>query len=97
MIRLTFQKEILDHLLSLRFTVGLVLCLVVSLTAVIILTHDYQRELADYNQRIAMQDDFLNNYAHSLNVSLGRIQSPLSRKGSCKKCALDHQIADYEK
>lgn len=65
MTRIIFYKEVLDHVLSLRFIVGFGLCLIVSLTAVIILTHDYERELADYNRRIAMQDDFLNNYAHT--------------------------------
>jgi len=65
MLKSLITREILDHMLSLRFTVGLILCSVVTLTCVVILTHDYHQELKDYNQRIAMQDDFLNDYAHT--------------------------------
>ena len=65
MLKSLITREILDHMLSLRFIVGLILCSVVTVTCVIILTHDSQQELKDYNQRIAMQDDFLNNYAHT--------------------------------
>ena len=65
MLKSLITREILDHMLSLRFVVGLILCSVVTVTCVVILTHDYQQELKDYNQRIAMQDDFLNNYAHT--------------------------------
>lgn len=65
MLKSLITREILDHMLSLRFIVGLILCSVVTVTCVVILTHDYRQELKDYNQRIAMQDDFLNNYAHT--------------------------------
>lgn len=65
MLKVIISREILDHILSLRFIVGLSLCVIVTITCVIILTHDYGQELKDYNQRIALQDDFLNNYAHT--------------------------------
>lgn len=72
MFKSIFQKEILDHFLSLRFIVGLVLCVAVTVTCVLILANDYEEELRDYNQRIAMQDDFLNNHAHT-NRLMGMI------------------------
>ena len=65
MLKSIIQKEILDHLYSLRFIVGLILSISVTVTCVVILTHDYEQELADFNERIVMQDDFLNNYAHT--------------------------------
>ena len=77
MLKSLITREILDHMLSLRFTVGLILCSVVTVTCVVILTHDYQQELKDYNQRIARQDDFLNNYAHTNRLNgMNRAQKP---------------------
>ncbi len=71
------KREILDHILSLRFIVGLILCITVTFTCVIILTNDYKQELKDYNQRIAMQDDFLNNYAHTNRLNpMIQLQKP---------------------
>lgn len=77
MFKAVIKREILDHLLSLRFIVGLILCIAVTFTCVIILTHDYDQELKDYNQRIAMQDNFLNNYAHANRIGpMIRLQKP---------------------
>jgi len=65
---LTF-KEIQEQLTSLRFVIGFVLSISVTLTATVILTQDHQHQMADYRQRISMQDDFLDNYAHSNRIS----------------------------
>jgi len=51
--------------MNLRFMIGLVLCLIITVACIVILAHDYQQELADYNHRVNLQDDFLRNYATS--------------------------------
>jgi ABC-type transport system involved in multi-copper enzyme maturation permease subunit len=43
--------------------IGLVLCVIITVACTIILSHDYRQELADYNIRVNLQDDFLSNYA----------------------------------
>ena len=65
MLRTIISKELLDNLLNLRFTVGFVLCVILTVSCVMILTHDYRQELKDYNIRLSMQDDFLSKYAHT--------------------------------
>ena len=64
MLSAIISREFLSNILNLRFIVGLVLCVIISVTCVIILTHDYQQEMADYNLRVNLQDEFLSKYAH---------------------------------
>jgi ABC-type transport system involved in multi-copper enzyme maturation permease subunit len=64
MFRTLVFKELLDSLLSLRFVVGLVLCSILTVTSAVILTHDYRQQMSDYNQRVSMQNDFVDKYAH---------------------------------
>jgi ABC-type transport system involved in multi-copper enzyme maturation permease subunit len=64
MLSAIISREFLSNILNLRFIVGLVLCVIINLTCVIILTHDYQQEMADYNLRVNLQDEFLSKYAH---------------------------------
>jgi ABC-type transport system involved in multi-copper enzyme maturation permease subunit len=56
-------REFLNNLLNLRFMIGLVLCLVVTVACIIILSHDYQQGLADYNLRVNLQEEFLGKHA----------------------------------
>jgi len=56
-------REFLNNLLNLRFMIGLVLCLVVTIACIIILSHDYRQELADYSLRGNLQEEFLGKYA----------------------------------
>ena len=64
MLKTIIAREFLNNILNLRFMVGLVLCLIVTIACIMILAHDYQQELADYNLRVNLQDEFLDNYAH---------------------------------
>lgn len=64
MLKAIIYREIFGNILNLRFTVGLILCVIITIACVIILTHDYQQEMTDYNLRINRQDEFLSNYAH---------------------------------
>jgi len=65
MLSAIISREFLSNILNLRFIVGLVLCVIISVACVMILTHDYQQEMADYNLRVNLQDEFLSKYAHS--------------------------------
>ena len=63
LLKVISAREFLNNLLNLRFIMGLVLCVVITVACTAILAHDYRQELADYKDRVNMQDDFLNNYA----------------------------------
>jgi ABC-type transport system involved in multi-copper enzyme maturation permease subunit len=63
MLKTIIAKEFLNNILNLRFMIGLVLCLIITVACIVILAHDYRQELADYNHRVNLQDEFLSNYA----------------------------------
>ncbi len=63
MLKTIIAREFLNNILNLRFMIGLVLCIIVTVACIMILAHDYQQELADYNRRVNLQDEFLSNYA----------------------------------
>ena len=63
MLKTIIAREFLNNILNLRFMIGLVLCIIVTIACIMILAHDYQQELADYNRRVNLQDEFLSNYA----------------------------------
>lgn len=48
------RKEILEHLLSLRFGILCIVCFVVILSSVAVLSKDYKDELADYHTNLVM-------------------------------------------
>jgi ABC-type transport system involved in multi-copper enzyme maturation permease subunit len=64
MLKTIITREFLNNILNLRFMIGLVLCIIVTFACIMILAHDYQKELADYNLRVNLQDEFLSNYAY---------------------------------
>ncbi len=68
MLTTIITKEFFDNILNLRFIIGLILCLIITLSCVIILSNDYQKEMKDYQARIALQDEFLDNYAHTNRI-----------------------------
>jgi ABC-type transport system involved in multi-copper enzyme maturation permease subunit len=52
MLREIIRKEILEHLMSLRFSIACVLCFVVVLCSLFVRFQDYRLVLDDYNQNI---------------------------------------------
>jgi len=68
MIKSIITKEFFNNILNLRFIVGFILCLIVTISCVIILSHDYQKELKDHSLRVSLQDEFLDNYAHTNRI-----------------------------
>jgi len=69
MLSVIISREFLSNVLNLRFVVGLVLCVIISVACVMILTHDYQQEMTDYNLRINLQDEFLSKYGKSAMIT----------------------------
>ncbi len=63
MLKTIITREFLDNILNLRFMIGLVLCIVITVACIIILTHDYRQELADYNHRVNLHEEFLSKSA----------------------------------
>ena len=63
MLKTIITREFFNNILNLRFMIGLVLCIIVTIACVMILVQDYRQELADYNLRVNLQDEFLDNYA----------------------------------
>jgi len=64
-MRTIITRELMNNLFNLRFIVGILLCVIITVTCVVVLTHQYRQEMDDYSLRISLQDDFLNNYAHT--------------------------------
>jgi len=63
MLKTIITREFFNNILNLRFMIGLVLCVIITIACIMILVHDYRQELADYNLRVNLQDEFLDNYA----------------------------------
>lgn len=63
MLRTIIAKEFLNNILNLRFIIGLVLCIIITIVCIMILAHDYRKEMRDYNARMNLQDEILDNYA----------------------------------
>jgi len=82
MIRTIISKEIFNNMHNLRFSIGMMLSVLLTLLSVIILTNQYDREMKDYTTRISLQNDFLDHYAHPNRIE-GMItpQQPPERFG----------------
>jgi ABC-type transport system involved in multi-copper enzyme maturation permease subunit len=63
MLRTLIAREFLNNILNLRFLIGLVLCLIVTVACIMILAHDYRQQMNDYNARMNIQDETLDSYA----------------------------------
>ena len=80
MLKTIIAREFLNNILNLRFTIGLVFCLIITVACIVILSADYRQELADYNLRVNLQDEFLRNYATDNRFSrMIRPQKPPER------------------
>ena len=54
MFFLLFRKELLEQLLSLRFAMACIICLVVVLSSTWVLTKEYKESLADYRTNVVL-------------------------------------------
>lgn len=69
MLKTIITREFFNNILNLRFIVGLVLCVIITVSCVVILTNDYKKENNDYNLRLHLQDEFLDKYAHTNRIN----------------------------
>lgn len=69
MLKTMIAKEFLNNILNLRFMIGLVLCVVITVTCIVILSHDYRQELADYNIRVNLNEQVLSKY-YCINLGM---------------------------
>jgi len=82
MLRTIIAKEFLNNILNLRFMIGLVLCLIVTVACIMILAHDFRQQMNDYNARMNIQDEILDNYAVAKQfrtIQMFRPQKPPER------------------
>ena len=82
MLKTIIAREFLNNILDLRFIVSLVLCIVITIACIMILVHDYQQQMKDYNARVNIEDEILDNYAkaeHARLFGMLRIQKPPER------------------
>jgi hypothetical protein len=68
-------KELRDHLLSLRFQVGLLLGLVVVSASAFVLSAQFRRENHEYWLRLQQNEEFLSKYSHLNRV--GNVLEPV--------------------
>jgi ABC-type transport system involved in multi-copper enzyme maturation permease subunit len=76
MLKTIIAREFLSNILNLRFMIGLVLCIIVTIACIMILANDYQQEMVDYNIRVNLQDEILANYAEASFYRLFRMNRP---------------------
>lgn len=53
------SKEFFDNLLKLRFVIGLVVSVILTVACVMIQANDYSQRVRDYHVNVKMQDDFI--------------------------------------
>lgn len=73
MLKTIIAKEFLNNIINLRFMVGLVLCVIITVACIVILSHDYRQELADYNFRVNLQEQALSKY-FCINLNFVKVE-----------------------
>jgi ABC-type transport system involved in multi-copper enzyme maturation permease subunit len=76
MLRAIIAREFLNNILNLRFMIGLVLCLIVTIACIMILAHDYRLQMEDYHFRVNIQDETLDNYAVAKTYQITNMLRP---------------------
>jgi len=76
LLRSIIAREFLNNILNLRFMIGLVLCLIVTVACIMILSHDYRQQMEDYHFRVNIQDETLDNYAVAKTYQITNMLRP---------------------
>ena len=76
MLKTIISREFLNNIFNLRFMIGLVLCIIVTIACIMILAYDYHQETKDYNIRVNIQDETLANYANASFYRLFQMTRP---------------------
>jgi ABC-type transport system involved in multi-copper enzyme maturation permease subunit len=68
MLGTIIKKEILEHLMTLRFALSCLLCLIVLCLGTYVNTQEYRKDLADYNGNVSMHRHELEQYTEPWQV-----------------------------
>ena len=68
------RKELLEHLLSLRFAISCILCFVVILSSLFVLMKDYREELLDYRTNLVMHRNEVLGYENRWELTDGGVK-----------------------
>jgi len=74
MLSRIIRKEILEHLMSLRFAIACVLCFVVILSSVFVRFQDYSNALEDYHEDFNSDTNTLNNISDPSQLAGGGVR-----------------------
>ena len=64
MLHLIIKKEIHDNFLNERFVSACVVILLLIVSSIVVLTENYKGVVADYHNRVATQDTFIDQFGH---------------------------------
>jgi len=76
MIKTIIQKEMLDNMLSLRFMITLVLCLVLIPLSIFVSARQYEKSLQDYNQSVSLYRESMHGMRNAVDVEVRGIRPP---------------------
>ncbi len=94
MLLTIIKKELLANLLSFRFAVSLLLCVVLITVSAYVLKNDYKQALSDYNGQVAAYDEYLRTVSsvNNLNPMVQRAPAILSvmfKRGTANRMIKD--------
>lgn len=76
MLATVVRKELWEDLVSQRFAISLLLATSICWTSIFVLTQSFNRERAEYNRRVNLKSQMLDNYFHS-QAAGGMIVRPI--------------------
>ena len=77
MLKQLIKKEILEHLMSLRFAITCVLCLMVILSSLFVRGRDYTQASEDYYESVAMKKTTFKIAIIKISVNAFLVTEPL--------------------
>jgi len=100
MLMAIIKKEILINLLGFRFTVLLLLCMILMPVSTYVLKDDYRQELSNYSSRVAAYDEYLKEVKSINNVEplcdrAPAVLSVLFKRGTANRFLEDSGIGIY--
>jgi ABC-type transport system involved in multi-copper enzyme maturation permease subunit len=100
MLMTIIKKEILTNLLSFRFAVSLVLCMVLIPMSTYVLKDDYKQELSDYHGRVALYEEHVRQVSSINNIDpmydkAPAVLSVMFKKGAANRLIEDSNVGIY--
>ena len=85
------RKELLEQLLSLRFAMACIICLVIVLSSAFVLARDYTEALADYRTNVIMHKKEIEDSPHDLVWGGVKVDKPVNPMHIFFK-GIDHEL-----